>query len=1134
MAYSALSDRITTISRRFLQARTYLIIALLSLLLALFIGFLLLFMLWDRSEWAHENYADLLRQISRQEYFIGKFSEVVPDYICGMTSPCKKPVDPTARLSVPGQTSPLVEEFWILRRPIGAGPSTFLEPQHELQLREWQALGWRLADFHKVFWGYRVSSDQSVLMNADGSLAMFTRSGLKSQPDTQKIALFLLQKREEFERILRDYPDSHNADGIYWTKSMTDPFSGRTVFTCFMPYRDSHGTVLGYASTDVSPDTVLIRTKVTGTAFQKRSGLVLIYAYTGRLMLIDGRKPTTEEVAFYRNLDSEQDYKIHRSSLQFRMKDAMLQVSYAVPNIEWRVVYAVSLWTMLREKMMLIVVGILLFLLAVTGVLLGTQRIKRAVIGPAERQAKRLADSENFNRTIIETSPVGLAVLRVRDGSVVLRNGQFVPLERWRLFDATDQLISGDVLPILASLEQLGKQEQHSTLLLEDAQHGHFYQIGIASAMHEDEPVYICVLSDMTDRKRTEQTLAEAKLVAESVSASKSLFLATISHEIRTPLYGMLASIELMAKTRLDDEQRQLSHTMDGSARTLKDVLNDALDFTKGETEADELDRQEFDLAKELETVVQGFWSRASLKNLQLNCFIDPALEGLWWGDSLKLTQVLNNLINNAVKFTMHGNVTVIGQLLTTGPNGSRIGLSVRDTGPGIDEEDAERIFQPFGQASGPVARQQFSGTGLGLFICKKFVAAMGGTIALDSEPGQGATFVVTITLSQAKRIAVDESLSGLTFAINTSLEHGTHLSSVITSKSGVILELRDDPDNREPYSARIDVTVDTAGHGVEGHSETGEFEEAAHQGVVFLDLSLPYQPFLKGNQGYANPLSGSAVINALLMVAGRKAAEEAIQPAMMGSPRKTDAHVLIVDDQAINRLLLEKQLTFFGCRISAAESGREALRQIQDGQHFDLILTDLNMPEMNGYELALALRAHEVLCPIIAVTASLLAGERERGQAAGMNGYMIKPFAMDDLEKLLERFIGLGKALPHIVSNAMVIDESDRDKAIAEASVVASQMWQPEMLKAAVNSMTEDMALLAVAIALADLDHLGAIAHRIHGGMAALDMRPAISLCRAIEESAEYEWQEEAFRLAPILLEMLEQIREDINPDED
>lgn len=1158
MAYSALSDRITTISRRFLQVRTYLIVALLSLLLGLYIGLLLLFMLWDRSESAHENYADLLRQISRQEYFIGKFSEMVPGYICGMRSPCKNHADSRAALPPPGQAAPLNEEFWILRstaaaklanlttlkplmslKPLTGSQSALMADQAQ---QEWQALGRRLADFHQAFWGYRVSSDQSILTTADGSVAMYTLPTSRTQPATKEIGLFLQKKRVEFERILRDYPESHNADGIYWTRAMTDPLSGRTIFTCFIPFRDSRGNVIGYAATDVSPDNVLTRTRMSGNAFQQGSGLVLIYAYTGRLMLIDGRKPTPEEIVFYRNLDGGQEYKYHRSSLQFRPKDAMLQVSYAVPNIEWRVVYAVSLWTLMQDRIVPIGTGVLLFLLCVAGVLRGTRRINRAVIGPAAMQAKRLADSENFNRTIVETSPVGLAVLRARDGEIILNNAQFVPLVRWQLFDAADRALSGDAWKTLVSLVQSRQPtnlEQPIALLLEDTKKGHFYQIGIATAMLEDEPVFICVLSDMTDRKRTEQTLADARRLAESVSASKSLFLATISHEIRTPLYGMLASIELMGKTRLDDAQRQLSRTMDGSARTLKDILNDALDFTKGEVEDVELDCQEFDLVKDVEAVVQGFWSRASLKNLQLYCLIDPSLEGLWWGDSLKLTQVLNNLINNAVKFTQHGSVMVIGQLLSVGPEGSRITLSVRDTGPGINQDDAERIFQPFGQANGAVQGLQFPGTGLGLFICKKFVAAMDGTIIVDSLAEKGSTFVVTITLHTIKQMGDAErlqhagALNGLSFSINAAPAYAQHLASVFTFKGGSVDQVSDISVSRDHYSARIDIVGPR--HGPDISTVAGKVELAALQGAVFLDLSFPYSSYLKGSQGYANSLSGSAVIDAVLMVAGRKEfIQEADQSATMGSRRRVNADVLIVDDQAINRLLLEQQLAYFGCCISAAGSGAEALELIRDGGRFDLILTDLNMPFMNGYALALALRAQAVSCPIIAVTASLLAGERERGEAAGMNGYMIKPFAMDDLEKLLERHVGFRTALPIGLSDVMQIDESDREEAIAAASAIASQMWGPEMLRAAVSSITEDLNLLEAAIARSDLMYLGEVAHRIHGGMAALDMRPAIALCRTIEESVEYEWQEEAFRLAPVLQQMLLQIRQDIDPEDD
>ncbi|KAF3998311.1 ATP-binding protein [Glaciimonas immobilis] len=1157
MSHSDVAEGITTISRRFLHARTYLIVALLTLLLALYIGFLLLFMLWDRSEWAHENYADLLRQITRQEYFIGRFAELAPDYICAMASRCKETQDKHVLLPSAGEAAQLNEEFWVLRNGPAVGDLAVAAGAQEKLQQEWLGLGRRLADFQKGFWGYRARSDQSILSNADGSLIVFTQQSpdlAVPQPDAHRNAAFSAQKRHEFERILRDYPDAQNADGVYWTKAMTDPFTGRTVFTCFIPFRNRAGVVIGYVATDMSPDTVLARTRITGNAFYQRAGLVLIYAYTGRLMLIDGRVPTAEEVTFYRNLDSEQEYKYHRSSLQFRPRDAMLQVSYAVPNIEWRVVYAVRLWTLLQDKTVPIGAGILIYLLAVLSVLLGTRQINLAVIGPAARQQKRLADSENFNRTVVETSPVGLAVLRASDCGVIIQNAQFIPLERWRLIDTPEQVLSAKAWSLLLLHTQQSPQD---VLHVEDIESGHFYQIGIASAMHDGESVLICVLSDMTDHKRTEQALAEAKRFAESTSASKSLFLATISHEIRTPLYGMLASIELMAKTRLDAGQRQLSHTMDGSARTLKDILNDALDFTKGETEAVEIDSHPFDLTKEVESVVQGFWSRALLKNLELVCLMDPALNGIWYGDALKLIQVLNNLINNAVKFTPSGKVVVTGILLSSdiaagGERDSasatdksdhgalRIALSIRDTGPGILEEDMERIFQPFGQASGVATRQQFPGTGLGLFICKKYVAAMGGVISVDSIPGTGTTFVVSIPLISSKIVAVmDDTLRGLKFVINIDkgdAEFAAHLSVLLASKGGRVIATGDDVSDRAGHYARIDINLTESS--IPFATERQPF--TAGDGSVFLDLSSSYSAFLKHDIGYANPLSGPGIVDAILMVAGRKIyIAEPAQDALQGNRRAINAHVLIVDDQAINRLLLEKQLGYLGCEITAAGSAAQALQLIKDGLQFDLILSDLHMPLMNGYELSLALRARAVTCPIVAVTASALTGERERGLAAGMNGYMIKPFTMEDLEKLLDRHIGSRIEAPGILrdtisGNQFQDDAPDREKAIAEASAIASQMWQPGMLRAAVAGISEDIALLVAAITRADLTYLGEVAHRIHGGMAALDMRPATALCRAIEESAEYEWPEEAFRLAPILQTMLVQIRLDIDPDDD
>ena len=1126
MAYSASTDRMTTISRRFLRARTYLIIAVLSLLLALFIGLLLLFTLWDRSEWAQENYADLLRQISQQEYFIAKYANVVPGYLCSSDITCKNLLDAGDDLPAIGQLKetvlPTGESFWALRSAPLAGAAPVVLPQDSD--RKLFALGSRFARFDKVFWGSSESIDQSLLLSADGTLSFFMQHASGQTLDVDKVTRFSHRKLRAFQKILRDYPSSANPDGVFWTESMVDPFTGRNIFTSFIPLRDEQRKIIGYASSDVSPDAVARRSKISGDAFQRQLGSVLLYSDWGHLMLVDGRAPTTEEVALYRHLDDDDGYGTYTRLLQFRLTDAVLEVSYAVPNIQWRVVYAVSVWAVLWDKIVPLGIGLLLFLLLIANVFFDTRRITRLVIRPAALQAKRLADSENFNRTVVETSPVGLAVLRVRDGSVILQNAQFVPLAQWRLFDSNDQRISGQTWSILSSQNAL------DVLHLEDSDSGHFYQIGIASAMLADEPVMICVLSDMTDRKRTEQALAQAKQLAESASAAKSMFLATISHEIRTPLYGMLASIELMAKTQLDDEQHQLSHTMDSSARTLKDVLNDALDFTKGETEPAELDRHEFNLTKDIEAVVQSFWSRASLKGLQLFCLIDPALDGLWWGDALKLTQILNNLMNNAVKFTAHGSVTVTGKLLTTGPDGTRISLSVTDTGPGVDAEDRDRIFQPFGQASSTTTGQQFPGTGLGLFICKKFVAAMDGAISLTSMPGKGATFTVSIPLTPSTKADVAEVLRGLTFDINAIPAYTDYLSLLLSAHGGVVAGSKDALLERDGHLARIDIVPAPV-----TNADLSEPKTMTRPDAVFLDLSFPYRPFLKGRDGFANSLSATAALDAILIVAGRKvaAAQPATQVAMEESTRRTDARVLMVDDQAINRLLLDKQLAYFGCQVTAAESAQEALDQIQNGQHFDLILTDINMPGMSGYALASALRANGVTIPILAVTASLLAGERERGLAVGMNGYLVKPFAMDDLEKLLARHVGLQNVAALTPQSDSQTITPDHEQAIAKAFSDATQMWQPAMLKAAVVGITEDLALLAEAIARADLAYLGQIVHRIQGGMGALDMRPAISLCATIEGSVEYDWHEEAFRLAPILQTMLEQIRLDIDPDD-
>lgn len=1089
--------RITSISRRFLFVRTCLIVLSLGFLLILYISLLLFFTLWQRGEWAHENYANLVRQVSLQEYFVARMSESLPYSFCDDNVTCEreKNIDislpPRAALPLKMLT-PKGERLWVLHN--GDAGHEELQKQ-QINNRRLLALGESLAHFDREFFGGIASKNQSFLSAADGSLSILVPHGVGWQ-DAGKLQQYADEKLAAFRRTLEGMPENHNKDGVYWTDALTSPFTNDVIFTSFFPLKNRNGELKGYISTDISPDVVSGRGNIEKATSDGHAGLTLMY-FRSNLMLINGVKPTPSEMQAYRHHYDERD---DSPALQFRKQGAMLQISYTVPYIEWRMIYAVSVWDMLAAAVLPASLGVLLFLLLTAAAIRGALRIQRDVIAPAARQARRLEESENFNRSIVESSPVGLAVLREQDASVMLQNALFIPTDRWRLVDEQNRDVAGDIHANLKLLAAGRAGDWH----LEDRNSASFYQLGVVPGIHQDEPVFICVLIDMTDRRRAQQALEVAKMAAESASAAKSMFLATISHEIRTPLYGMQASVELMGKTRLDEVQQQLTQTMDSSVRTLKDVLNDALDFTKGEVEQVELDSEIFDLTQTIEAVVQGFGSRALLKNLQLYCLVDPALSGTWMGDPIKLGQIFNNLLNNAVKFSVRGSVIMRVILQEIRGRQAQIVFSVEDSGPGIAAAEIDRLFQPFSQLATSNENSQISGTGLGLYICKRFVAAMGGSIAVSSEPGRGSIFTVSMTLTQpeAGKVPVHSMLQGLQLSISAAPPLREHLHALMMAREAAV-DIAALPTGENGEIACLFVSRDK--------------EYGGGVGAVYLGATFPCQPLLKAGDVYVSTLSTSGLMDAILIACGRVHFAE---PAVV-ERYETDASVLIVDDQVINRLLLESQLRHFGCRVTSVGSGEDALMHAEDA---DLILTDLNMPGMNGKELCRQLRRNGVRCPIIAVTASLLAGEGEDCLKAGMNGHLIKPFSMDDLERVLQRHVN--RLQVEAVSASEVRD------AAAQTLTMAARMWRPEMMRVAVASIAEDAVQLAQGIAGDDLEYLGRVAHRIHGGMAALDMRPAMALCQAIEDSVEFEWREEAYALALILERMLGQIREDIDPD--
>ncbi|TAL53593.1 ATP-binding protein [Pandoraea sp.] len=1109
----AAGARASRTSYRFLIARTALIIALFATLLAIYIVLLVAYTVWDRSEQGALHFAQVQEEISRQEYFVRQFNTLVPHYFCRAGDQvCRSapaghwdrplpPIGAPAEFTLPGN-----EPFYVLRTHSGESATTA-----DILLR----LGLRFVEFDTAFWGAVVSDERSLFLAADGSTAIFIPHRLDhGLGDAAAMSEFVRSRLAAFQRAMaRSAGVRERGAAVYWVGPEHDLISGKSVLICFIPIYDPQGNLVAYASTDVAPDVIDARAQAQRRAFK---GDLFLVSENGKLILLNGRRPPAAVANELRSSGRRAAL-----SLQFKPGLAVVQISRRVPHLDWHLVYAVSLASVIGEKIVPIGIAIALFLLATGAAILSARHLIKTVLIPQARQARQLVDSENFNRTVIETSPIGLAVLRKHDRSVAMQNRNFIPLSRWRPVAAP----GGDTTPrgalpdpgwaaALVFHQQLGRHPHIS-----DTQTGRIYQLELADTTHKDDAVVLCALADITEQKQAEQILEHARREAEAASAAKTQFLATISHEIRTPLYGMLASIELLIKTRLDSAQQQLTLAMDSSARTLKDVLNDALDFTKAGAGDITLDDVVFDLVTEAEQVVQGFWSRANLKGIDLRCFMDPAMRGRWQGDALKIRQILNNLLNNAIKFTERGHATLRGRLLAQDGTRVRVMLEVEDSGPGIAKSDLERIFVPFGQVGSHAGRTHFSGTGLGLSICRSFIAAMNGDIHVASQPGQGSAFRVTLPLTRVAPPPASEAalLSGRLIEIDGPDEERVHLADLIGAWGGSV---RQAPGaSAAADEARIRLTV-----------HAGPDVETPLSGSIALGSVFSFQPHWQGNVLQVTALSQQALFDALAMVC-RSAPEQCELPSasnVAAGDTALGGTVLVADDQVINRMLLERQLAQLGCSVIAAGDGCKALALAKSAR-YDIVLTDLNMPGMSGYTLSQELRAAGVTVPIVAITAGGVSGEREKCLQAGMDDCLQKPFDIETLHAALMRHLP-GAAAQVSIDPPRAADGVGPDSTTGMASATEPMPhWTPDMTERAAQSLQHDADALQGALEQEDTAKLREVAHRAQGGLAALEIKPAVLLCQSIEQCIEYEWGDEAFALASTLQAILVQTAQDM-----